>query len=82
MRKKKILHCSASWVRSAAAECSIAGDGMSSDPRQSKPSALIGEDEIVLMVEEAIAAVGGRRSEPAAANDVERDMATDELPAG
>jgi hypothetical protein len=52
---------------------------MSPDPRQSGPSALIGEDEIVVMVEEAIAAVGKRHVAPAAANDGDDEMALDEM---
>jgi hypothetical protein len=53
---------------------------MSSDPRQPGPLALIGEDEIVVMVEEAIAAVGRRRIAPPAANDGDGEMTLDEMP--
>jgi hypothetical protein len=56
-------------------------DGMDPEPRHSGSLALIGEDEIVVMVEEAIAAVCSRQSAPAVANDVDRDVAADVLPA-
>lgn len=50
---------------------------MSPDLRQSGPSALIGEDEILVMVEEAIAAA--RTGAPTPANDRDEDMTLDEV---
>ena len=53
---------------------------MDPEPSRSGSLALIGEDEIVVMVEEAIAAVCQRHGAPTAANDVDVDM-TDRKPA-
>ena len=48
---------------------------MNPEPRRAGPTALIGEDEILVMVEEAIAAA---RAAPVAANDGD-EMALEEL---
>ena len=53
---------------------------MSPDRRQSAPSALIGEDEILVMVEEAIAAARAPSGAPTPANDCDDDMTLDGVP--